>query len=82
MESLPEKLEYLLTQAYGETAAEIINGCLLIRPVTFRVNTLKATADEIESALAAAGIALEKSAFKNAYIVSGARERELRETEV
>ncbi len=82
MEGLPEKLKELLIFAYGERAEEIEVGCTSRRPVTFRVNTLKATADEIERALAAAGITYEKSGIENAYVVSGARESELRETEI
>lgn len=50
------------------------------RPVTFRVNLLKATKEEVEKEFAALGIDLKSTPIPNAYIVENFREREIAET--
>lgn len=50
------------------------------RPVTFRVNLLKASKEEIEAECAALGINLKSAPVPNAYFVENLREREIAET--
>lgn len=79
MAGIPEKLKELFVAAYGKEATDVIKGCESARPTTFRVNTLKATAQEAESELIGA-VTLEKSLLPDAYIVTGGQEK-LRETD-
>ena len=48
------------------------------RPVTLRANTLKATSDQISTALDAAGIGYARVPwYEDAFVLDGAREREV-----
>ncbi|MGN0779887.1 MAG: RsmB/NOP family class I SAM-dependent RNA methyltransferase [Aristaeellaceae bacterium] len=54
---LPDTLETLLREQYGEALTErIITGYKAQRPVTLRVNTLRATAEQVQHQLTDAGI--------------------------
>jgi len=60
-ENLPEFFIAMLKKQYGEELAkEIIEGYLNKREVTFRVNTLKTTVEEVESKLQGNKIEFEK----------------------
>lgn len=78
---LPEFLTQRVSEAYApDVAREVFDGLRAAneRPVTFRANTLKASAEEVASALAEAGIAAEPVPwYPDAFVASGIREREL-----
>ena len=60
MASIPEFLTQALQAQYGETlAAQILAGYTCVRPVTLRVNTLKAVPEDIQARLTQAGLAWE-----------------------
>ena len=60
MASIPEFLTQALQAQYGETlAAQILAGYACVRPVTLRVNTLKAVPEDIQAHLTQAGLAWE-----------------------
>lgn len=73
-------LEKRLRAHYGdETAALIVEGYRAERPVTLRVNTLKATPDAMRAAFEEAGIAYREVPWSpDALIVEGAREDAIR----
>lgn len=80
---LPVIPEYLLRQLnaqYGaELTASIADGFAHQRPVTLRVNTLRATVEEVTAALDAAGIAWEKvDWYPEALVLPNVREDALR----
>ncbi|MDE6410917.1 MAG: RsmB/NOP family class I SAM-dependent RNA methyltransferase, partial [Clostridia bacterium] len=78
---IPEFLIKLLTAQYSEEEANrILTGYAVRRPVTFRVNLLKATKEEIEAECAALGITLQSTPVPNAYFVENLREREIAQT--
>lgn len=78
---IPEFLIKLLKAQYSEEEANrILTGYAMRRPVTFRVNLLKASNEEIEEECAACGIALKSAPVPNAYFVENKREREIAET--
>lgn len=79
MTDFPEKLKDMLFAAYGDSACGIMKGCVHKRPTTFRINTLKATAEEVENELASV-VKIRKSLLRGAYIVTDGQEK-LRETE-
>ena len=60
MASIPEFLTQALQAQYGETlAAQILTGYACVRPVTLRVNTLKAAPEDIQARLTQGGLAWE-----------------------
>ncbi len=78
---IPEFLIKFLNEQYSEEEANrILTGYAMRRPVTFRVNLLKATRDEVERQCAALGIAVKSAPVPNAYFVENLREREIAET--
>lgn len=82
--NIPEFLIEMLEAQYGkELAQQILEGYSVKRKVTFRVNTLKATNEEIEKELKNAGIETKKVAWNNnAYIVENVSEKELQNLEI
>ena len=76
MNKLPEFLIEMLEKQYGkEYADRIIDGYTKKRPVTLRVNTLKANNIKIERELNNAKIEVENRArFNNTYIIKNVRE--------
>ena len=83
-ENLPEFFIAMLEKQYGEELAkEIFEGYLNKREVTFRVNTLKTTVEEVESKLQENKIEFEKVAWsKEAFIIKSVKEKELQELEI
>ena len=84
MNKLPEFLIEMLEKQYGkEYADRIIDGYTKKRPVTLRVNTLKANNIKIERELNNAKIEFEKMAiFNNTYIIKNVREDEIKKLEI
>lgn len=82
--NIPEFLIEMLEAQYGkELAQQILEGYSVKRKATFRVNTLKATNEEIEKELKNAGIETKKVAWNNnAYIVENVSEKELQNLEI
>lgn len=83
-ENLPEFLTKMLIEQYGEELAEkIIDGYGVQRKVTFRVNTLKTTAEEIETILNQNNIKYKKvDWYDDAFIVEEAREADLQKLDI
>lgn len=81
---LPEFLKEMLNEQYGEKLAEkIIDGYNEERPVTFRVNTLKVDAMEIEDTLRKAGIEFERVTWsKEAFILKNVSEKDIENMEI
>lgn len=79
-EQIPDFLKQMLNRQYGPgTAAGIMDGYGKRRPVTLRVNRLKADAEEVKRGLAAAGIRFRTVAWSpDALILEEAREPEVR----
>lgn len=77
---MPELMADHIARRYGaETAEEIARGFAQKRPVTLRVNTLRAAKEDVLQALAGAGIAArEVSWYADALILPDAREEALR----
>ncbi len=80
MQQIPELLESLLQQQYGHAQTErILEGYSRQRPVTLRVNTLKADTAAVQAELRNAGIAYTAVPWdEHALIIQEAREAELR----
>ena len=78
---IPGFLEEMLKKQYGEEVfAKILAGYQARRPVTLRVNPLKADRNTVEQALTGAGIAFKDvSWYEDAMIIEGAREPEIQE---
>ena len=78
---IPGFLEEMLKKQYGEEAfAKILAGYQARRPVTLRVNPLKADRNTVEQALTGAGIAFKNvSWYEDAMIIEDAREPEIQE---
>ena len=78
---IPGFLEEMLKKQYGEEVfARILAGYQARRPVTLRVNPLKADRNAVEQALTGAGIAFKNvSWYEDAMIIEGAREPEIQE---
>ena len=78
---IPAFLTELLSAQYEkEEFEQILTGYAVRRPVTFRVNLLKCTAEEAESGCSALGIDIERACVPSAYIVNNMREREIAQT--
>ncbi|CDD36831.1 tRNA and rRNA cytosine-C5-methylases [Clostridium sp. CAG:356] len=77
---IPEFLNKMLIEQYGEEIAnKIIEGYLKQRYVTLRVNTIKATNEEIKQELKNANIEYEEVEwYKDALIIKNVRENEIR----
>ena len=83
-ENLPEFLTKMLIEQYGEELAEkIIDGYGVQRKVTFRVNTLKTTVEEVETILIQNNIKYKKvDWYEDAFIVEEAREADLQKLDI
>lgn len=81
MDNIPQFLIEMLEKQYGkELVKEILQGYSEKRKVSFRVNTLKTTAEQVENVLKEAGIEFSKSSWSDeAYIAENASEREIEE---
>ena len=81
---LPEFFISMLEEQYGEELVqEIVKGYFYKRNVTFRVNILKTTVEEVESKLQERKIEFEKILWSNeAFIIKDIREKELRELDL
>lgn len=75
--ALPPFFEPMLAEQYGaDDARRIVEGCAVRRPVTLRANALKATREEVASALGAVGIAWEGVPwYADAFVLHDVRER-------
>ena len=84
MPVIPELLQEMLVKQYGpELAEKIAAGYTHLRPVTLRVNPLKATRDEVEAQLVQAGIAWENVAwYEDAMVLRNVREEAVQALEV
>lgn len=84
MDKIPQFLIEMLEKQYGkELANEILQGYTIKRKVTFRVNTLKTTREQVEEVLKNVGIEFSKVPWSdNAYIVENATEKELQELDL
>ncbi len=78
---IPGFLEEMLKKQYGEEIfAKILAGYQARRPVTLRVNPLKADRNTVEQALTGARIAFKNvSWYEDAMIIEDAREPEIQE---
>ena len=81
MDKIPQFLIEMLEEQYGKNLVdEILKAYSAKRKVTFRVNTLKTTIENIEKVLKNAGIEVSKVTWSdNAFIVKNASEKELEE---
>lgn len=78
MDRIPEFLQARFRAEYGDTADRVLAGLSVSRPVTLRVNTLKARTEEIERELISLGFSVRRAAFfQGALVLDGARESEL-----
>ncbi|MBQ8697305.1 MAG: RsmB/NOP family class I SAM-dependent RNA methyltransferase [Clostridia bacterium] len=84
MHKLPDFLEKRFLDRFGaEKTESIISAFSVKRPVTARVNTIKATADEVKDDLTAHGLTVRTAPFwENALIVEGTDESGIAELEV
>ena len=75
MNNIPQFLIEMLEKQYGkEITEEILQGFSAKRKVTFRVNALKKTSEQVEQVLNEAGIEYSKVSWSNeAYIVKNAK---------
>ena len=82
--AIPEFLIEKLEAQYGtELKEKILEGYSKKRKVTFRVNTLKATVEEIENILKDNNIEFEKLSWSNeAFIIENVREEEIQNLEI
>ncbi len=81
---IPEFLKEMLIKQYGEeTTNDIINGYIEERPVTLRVNTIKAEKDNIKKELQEVGIETEEiSWYSDALIIKNVRENEIKKLKI
>lgn len=80
LEFLREKLE---TQYGKELAEKIFDGYQVTRKTTFRVNTLKSNAEEVEKTLNEIKYAYEKfDEIENAYVLKDATEKDLEQLSI
>lgn len=82
--AIPEFLIEKLESQYGtELKEKILNGYSKKRKVTFRVNTLKSTVEEIEEVLKSENIEFEKVVWnKEAFIIKNVREEDIQKLEI
>ena len=81
---IPEFLKEMLIKQYEEeTTNDIINGYIEERPVTLRVNTIKAEKDNIKKELQEVGIETEEvSWYSDALIIKNVRENEIKKLKI
>ena len=78
---IPAFLTELLSEQYSqEDLNRILTGYAVRRPVTFRVNLLKSSMEQVEKQCAQLGIEIERACVPSAYIVKNLREREIAQT--
>ena len=84
MHKLPDFLEKKFTDRFGsDVCAGIVSAFSAKRAVTARVNTIKATADEVRDVLTRAGFTVGVAPFwENALIIGGGDEAALSETDL
>ena len=82
--AIPEFLKEKLNTQYGEDlASKILDGFSKKRKVTFRVNTLKASIEEIENVLKSENIEFEKVVWsKEAFIINNVREEDIQKLKI
>ena len=82
--AIPEFLIDKLEAQYGKALKDkIVDGFCKKRKVTFRVNTLKASVQEIEESLKKENIEFEKVVWsKEAFIIKNAREEEIKKLDI
>ena len=82
--NIPEFLVEELVEQYGEEKAKsIVQGLPSKRKVTFRVNTLKSTTDEIEKMLKEKKIEFKTVEWsKEAFVLMNMTEKEMRKLEI
>lgn len=82
--AIPEFLIEKLETQYGtELKEKILTGYFLLRKTTFRVNTLKATVEEIEEVLKKENIEFEKVIWSvEAFIIKNAHEEDIQKLEI
>lgn len=79
--NVPEFLiKYINAQYSEEESNKILTGYAMRRPVTFRVNLLKSSKDEVERQCAALGISIKSAPVPCAYFAENLHEREIAET--
>lgn len=83
-EEIPKFLYELLTKQYNkETVEKIIEGYKKERPVTLRVNTIKANIETIKENLTQSGINYKEVIWnREALIIENAREEEIKKLEI
>lgn len=81
---IPEFLSELLRKQYSEeTVKQIINGYLVKRPVTLRVNTLKVSKEEVLKVFSKMNIEIQNIAWSdNAFIIRGINEIEIQKLDI
>lgn len=84
MNKIPEFLIEMLNNQYGKELTEkIVDGYSKKRPVTLRVNTLKASIEKVEEELKRLEIEFEKASFSNnAFIIKNVKEKEIEELDI
>ena len=81
MNGIPESLSARLKSAFGEFFASIEAGFCAIRPVTFRVNSHKTTAERVAQGMEECGIRIRLCDwYGDAFIAENVREDALRAT--
>jgi len=80
----PQFLHEILLNEYGEDLTnQIINGCSVNRPVTFRVNTSKVNIQYVEQKLRELQINFKQVPWnETAFIIENVKENEIRELEI
>ena len=81
---IPQFFKEIIIKQYGvDITNKIIEGYTRKRPVTLRVNTIKATTKEIKSKLDESGIEVEEVEWnKDALIIKNIREEEIQKLEM
>ena len=79
--NIPEFLSEKLEKQYGkELTKEIVHGYTYKRPVTFRVNTLKTTKEQVQQTLENSNITYSNiDWYKDAFIIENAKKEEIQE---
>lgn len=80
---IPVFLREMLLRQYGSEVNRIEAGYAVERPVTFRVNTLKTSAEAVTKELECRGIVFRRvSWYEDAFIIEGVREAEIQKLEL
>ncbi len=82
--NIPEFLNEKLEKQYGkELAKEIIQGYIYKRPVTFRVNTLKTTKEQVQQTLENSNITYSNiDWYEDAFMIENAKKEEIQELSI